>query len=170
MPGGGFGIFNGCTSEWGTPSTGWGAQYGGVSSRSMCDAFPAKLRDGCYWRYDWFANADNPTVSWTQVTCPAALTAKTGCVRSGEVPTGPVSTSAVGGASSSSTTTKASTLVTSASSTTSKAATTTTVSPGTGSGTVAQYGQCGGNGYTGATGCVSPYTCKYSNDWYSQCL
>ncbi|KAH8898877.1 cellulose-binding family II protein [Thozetella sp. PMI_491] len=33
-----------------------------------------------------------------------------------------------------------------------------------------QYGQCGGIGWTGPTVCVSPYTCKYSNDWYSQCL
>lgn len=36
MPGGGFGIFDGCTAEWGTPSTGWGAQYGGISTRSQC--------------------------------------------------------------------------------------------------------------------------------------
>ena len=88
MPGGGFGIFNGCTNEWGTPSTGWGAQYGGISSRSQCDAFPAKLKDGCYWRFDWFQGADNPAVTFKQVTCPAALTAKTGCVRQGETPTG----------------------------------------------------------------------------------
>jgi cellulose 1,4-beta-cellobiosidase len=28
----------------------------------------------------------------------------------------------------------------------------------------------GGNGWTGATSCVSGYTCTFSNDWYSQCL
>ncbi|KAH8803643.1 glycoside hydrolase family 11 xylanase [Xylogone sp. PMI_703] len=33
----------------------------------------------------------------------------------------------------------------------------------------ALYGQCGGNGWTGAT-CCSSGTCKYSNAWYSQCL
>ncbi|EUC55046.1 glycoside hydrolase family 61 protein [Rhizoctonia solani AG-3 Rhs1AP] len=38
------------------------------------------------------------------------------------------------------------------------------------SGTVAQYGQCGGLTYTGPTTCVSPSTCKKSNDYYSQCL
>ncbi|KAL0567666.1 Esterase/lipase/thioesterase [Marasmius crinis-equi] len=38
------------------------------------------------------------------------------------------------------------------------------------SGTVAQYGQCGGIGWTGATGCVSPYKCQVVNDYYSQCL
>jgi hypothetical protein len=35
---------------------------------------------------------------------------------------------------------------------------------------VARYGQCGGNGYTGATGCASGFTCKVQNEWYSQCL
>ncbi|KAH7357557.1 glycoside hydrolase [Pyrenochaeta sp. MPI-SDFR-AT-0127] len=81
MPGGGVGIFNGCTSQFGAPSQGWGQQYGGISSRSECDAFPEKLKAGCYWRFDWFANADNPSVSFKQVTCPKALTDKTGCVR-----------------------------------------------------------------------------------------
>ncbi|KAJ3122408.1 hypothetical protein HK098_002894 [Nowakowskiella sp. JEL0407] len=35
---------------------------------------------------------------------------------------------------------------------------------------VAKYGQCGGLSYTGSTICCSGSTCKYSNDWYSQCL
>lgn len=82
MPGGGVGIFNGCTAEWGAPSSGWGAQYGGISSASDCDSFPEKLKAGCKWRFDWFAGADNPTVSFEQVSCPAALTANTNCVRS----------------------------------------------------------------------------------------
>ncbi|KAF9446924.1 carbohydrate-binding module family 1 protein, partial [Macrolepiota fuliginosa MF-IS2] len=38
------------------------------------------------------------------------------------------------------------------------------------SGTVAQYGQCGGTGWTGDTACVSPFTCTAVNDYYSQCL
>ncbi|KAF9483097.1 acetyl xylan esterase [Pholiota conissans] len=42
----------------------------------------------------------------------------------------------------------------------------TTTNPG--GATQAHYGQCGG--YTGPTVCASPWTCKYSNDWYSQCL
>ncbi|KAI0700609.1 cellulase [Cytidiella melzeri] len=37
------------------------------------------------------------------------------------------------------------------------------------SGTVPQWGQCGGIGYTGATTCVSPYTCHVLNAYYSQC-
>jgi hypothetical protein len=32
------------------------------------------------------------------------------------------------------------------------------------------WGQCGGTGWTGATTCVSGYTCTYSNPYYSQCL
>ncbi|KAJ6261509.1 hypothetical protein Dda_4179 [Drechslerella dactyloides] len=32
------------------------------------------------------------------------------------------------------------------------------------------YGQCGGQGWTGPTVCVSGYTCTFSNDVYSQCL
>jgi hypothetical protein len=81
MPGGGVGLFNGCTTQFGAPSTGWGAQYGGISSRSQCDSFPEKLKAGCYWRFDWFKNADNPSVSFQPVTCPSALTDKTGCRR-----------------------------------------------------------------------------------------
>jgi len=33
----------------------------------------------------------------------------------------------------------------------------------------AMYGQCGGQGWSGATCCASG-TCKASNQWYSQCL
>lgn len=88
IPGGGVGVFNGCTAQWGAPSSGWGAQYGGVSSRANCFDFPTELQAGCLWRFDWFGGSDNPGVTFKQVTCPAALTAKTGCVRAGEVPTG----------------------------------------------------------------------------------
>ncbi|KAK3335831.1 putative cellulase precursor [Cercophora scortea] len=35
---------------------------------------------------------------------------------------------------------------------------------------VGAWGQCGGNGWTGEKVCIAGYTCKYSNDWYSQCL
>ncbi|KAI8630934.1 carbohydrate-binding module family 1 [Xylariaceae sp. FL1651] len=34
----------------------------------------------------------------------------------------------------------------------------------------AAYAQCGGQGWSGATTCVSGYTCVYSNAYYSQCL
>ncbi|KAF9036211.1 beta-1,4-endoxylanase [Panaeolus papilionaceus] len=32
------------------------------------------------------------------------------------------------------------------------------------------WGQCGGQGWTGPTTCVSGYTCTYSNPFYSQCI
>jgi cellulose 1,4-beta-cellobiosidase len=32
------------------------------------------------------------------------------------------------------------------------------------------YAQCGGKGWAGATVCRSPYTCKASGEYYSQCL
>ncbi|KAH6670686.1 RlpA-like double-psi beta-barrel-protein domain-containing protein-containing protein [Halenospora varia] len=164
MPGGGFGIFNGCTAEWGTPSGGWGAQYGGVSSRSQCDSFPDKLKQGCYWRFDWFGGSDNPAVTFKQVACPAAITAKSGCVRAKDVidetPTGPASTS---------TWTKGASAATSAASTPSTPA---TGGSGSGSGAtpVAQYGQCGGSSYVGTTECAAGFTCTVSNEFYSQCL
>jgi hypothetical protein len=58
----------------------------------------------------------------------------------------------------------------SGSGTTTSSAKATTTTTSTGSGTVAKYGQCGGEGYTGSTLCASGSTCTYSNAYYSQCL
>ncbi|RTE75727.1 putative endoglucanase type K [Fusarium euwallaceae] len=80
MPGGGVGIFDGCSSQFGGSGLG-GAQYGGISARSDCDSFPELLKDGCYWRFDWFENADNPDFTFEQVQCPKALTDISGCTR-----------------------------------------------------------------------------------------
>jgi acetylxylan esterase len=33
-----------------------------------------------------------------------------------------------------------------------------------------KWGQCGGQGWSGCTVCAAGSTCKYSNDWYSQCV
>ncbi|KAI2631277.1 glycoside hydrolase family 45 protein [Xylaria nigripes] len=81
MPGGGEGLFDGCTPEFGQALP--GAQYGGVSSREECDsaAMPESLRAGCYWRFDWFMNADNPNVNYNQVACPAEILAISNCKR-----------------------------------------------------------------------------------------
>ncbi|KAH8650106.1 glycoside hydrolase family 7 protein [Xylariales sp. PMI_506] len=48
--------------------------------------------------------------------------------------------------------------------------TTTSTSTGSSSTGAAHYAQCGGIGWTGATTCVSPYTCTVLNAYYSQCL
>ncbi|KAJ4317684.1 hypothetical protein N0V84_007202 [Fusarium piperis] len=101
MPGGGVGIFDGCSSQFGGSGLG-GAQYGGISSRSDCDKFPELLKDGCYWRFDWFQNADNPDFTFEQVQCPKALTDISGCVRNDDksFPAFKGDTSSSGGSSS----------------------------------------------------------------------
>jgi cellulase len=48
---------------------------------------------------------------------------------------------------------------------------TATSSAGGGSASaVPEYGQCGGEGYTGSTVCVAGTTCTVSSEYYSQCL
>ncbi|KAK3945487.1 glycoside hydrolase [Diplogelasinospora grovesii] len=77
-----------------------------------------------------------------------------------------------GTTSSTSSSSSKTTLTTSTVKTTSSTSTTKTSSSAasTATGTAAHYAQCGGTGYTGPTACVSPYTCTYQNDYYSQCL
>ncbi|KAJ5544498.1 Glycoside hydrolase superfamily [Penicillium sp. DV-2018c] len=65
---------------------------------------------------------------------------------------------AINGGSGTPSSTKTTTLITS----------TTSANNGGGTG-VPLYGQCGGIGWTGGTVCAVG-TCKYGNDWYSQCL
>jgi cellulose 1,4-beta-cellobiosidase len=48
-------------------------------------------------------------------------------------------------------------------------ASTASTSPTGGSGTVPEWGQCGGIQYTGSKSCVSPYVCIVLNPYYSQC-
>ena len=100
MPGGGFGIFDGCSTEWGAKSAVWGAQYGGPSTNT-CSQFPKALQPGCGFRWDWMEGADNPTVDWETVACPAEIVAKSGCEMAGSTPVaGSSSSAAAGGASS----------------------------------------------------------------------
>ncbi|KAJ3036780.1 hypothetical protein HDV00_002392 [Rhizophlyctis rosea] len=79
-----------------------------------------------------------------------------------------------GGSTTPTTTTRAQTTTTRAQTSTTRAQTTTvrtTTTTRTGGSTncASLYGQCGGQGWTGAT-CCSQGTCKVSNQWYSQCL
>ncbi|KAJ4294714.1 Endoglucanase 5A [Collariella sp. IMI 366227] len=189
IPGGGVGIFDGCSPQFGGLP---GARYGGVSSRSECDSFPAALKPGCLWRFDWFKNADNPNFTFRQVQCPAELIARTGCKRSDDgnfpvvspptqqgssssaVVVPPASSSSVSSAKPTSSappvvvSSPAPASVSSSKPTTTKAGSCSSTSA---SGCVAQkWGQCGGNGFTGCTACVAGSTCQKQNDWYSQCL
>jgi hypothetical protein len=34
----------------------------------------------------------------------------------------------------------------------------------------AKYGQCAGKNWNGCKGCAAGSTCRYQNDYYSQCL
>ncbi|KAI1132326.1 putative endochitinase CHI2 [Nemania abortiva] len=55
------------------------------------------------------------------------------------------------------------------STTTSKPTSTTSSPTSTATGTVPQWGQCGGIGYTGPTQCQAPYTCVATGAYWSQC-
>ncbi|KAI1312341.1 putative endochitinase CHI2 [Xylaria venustula] len=70
---------------------------------------------------------------------------------------------------SSSTTTSATSTPTTTTTTKSTSTKTTTSATSTATGTVPQWGQCGGIGYTGPTQCQSPYTCVSTGDYWSQC-
>jgi hypothetical protein len=81
IPGGGSGSYSsGCKSQFSAQYS-WGQVYGGISKRSDCAHLPSDIQGGCYWRFDWFMNADNPTVVFEQVTCPSALVENTLCSR-----------------------------------------------------------------------------------------
>ncbi|KAI0446508.1 putative class III chitinase [Xylaria telfairii] len=73
-----------------------------------------------------------------------------------------------GGGSTTTTTRGSTTTTTRGTATSTTMATTTTTQPPTGTG-VPQWGQCGGNGYTGSTVCQSPYKCVKSSEWWSSC-
>ena len=81
IPGGGVGIFNGCSDQWNAPNDGWGARYGGVSSAAECSQLPSQLQSGCNFRFDWFQNADNPNMELVRVQCPKSLVDRSQCRR-----------------------------------------------------------------------------------------
>lgn len=81
MPGGGVGLFNGCKPQWNAPNEGWGVRYGGIWAVDQCKQLPAALQPGCNWRYGWFKGADNPSMTFKEVTCPAEIIARSGCSR-----------------------------------------------------------------------------------------
>jgi len=166
MPGGGFGIFDGCTNEWGATPAVWGAQFGGPST-DTCPQFPTKLQAGCEFRWNWYQGADNPTVNWSKVACPNAIVAKSGCVRTGDVPVGPSSVATFTSGTATATVPVASTLSTKVST---APVTTATASSGNCATGVAQFAQCGGQGYTGSTTCACGFTCQVLNPFFFQCL
>jgi len=105
IPGGGVGLFDACTYQWGvTDPSVLGAQYGGLLTtcsrdpanrdhdalkacvRDKCDTLfagsaRADLRAGCGWFIDWFAAADNPDLDYREIPCPVELAADSGVDR-----------------------------------------------------------------------------------------
>ena len=79
MPGGGVGQFNACSQQWGGNNL--GNQHGGFTERWQCSTLPWQWQQACYWRFDWFRNADNPNVEFEEVACPQAMIDRTGCGR-----------------------------------------------------------------------------------------
>lgn len=81
IPGGGVGIFgnHACEQQWGAIDM--GDQYGGFTTREMCEQLPESWRDGCYFRFDWYENVGDPDVEWYEVACPRELTELSGCQR-----------------------------------------------------------------------------------------
>lgn len=87
LPGGGFGIYNGCSgsppngaAQFSAPTSAYGARYGGVSSLSACSSLPSSLQAGCQFRFNDFQGADNPNANYRRVQCPSELTSVSGCV------------------------------------------------------------------------------------------
>ena len=94
IPGGGVGLFNGCSRQWNIPASALGEQYGGFLSsckkklgsnaspdaykdcvRSSCSSVfsqpnRADMLRGCMWFVDWFEVADNPKLHYNEVACP----------------------------------------------------------------------------------------------------
>jgi hypothetical protein len=139
IPGGGEGNTQGCTKQYGRDV--WGADYGGVSHREECDALPPALQGGCYWRFDWFRSADNPTINWEKVQCPEQLSYISGCRRNDDPPPGRNTPSP-----------------------------SPTTSAPISQGTVAPGGQCGGRNYKGPTKCSSGYQCTFLDENSYYCL
>jgi len=99
IPGGGVGMFNACSKQWGVPASELGGTYGGFLQQckqekgrtdhaalkscvmqSCMNVFEARglneLAAGCQWFVDWLQVADNPAVAYKEVACPSELANK----------------------------------------------------------------------------------------------
>jgi len=90
IPGGGVGLFNACSAQWGVDNSQLGAQYGGFLDgcngvvtcvQDKCKSvFGSKpdLLAGCNWFVDWLGAIPNPQINYKKVTCPSQLKDKSG--------------------------------------------------------------------------------------------
>jgi hypothetical protein len=60
IPGGNTSYAGACGIEYGVSNAVFGEKNVGVSNRTDCDNFPASLKPGCQWRFDWFKDAEGP--------------------------------------------------------------------------------------------------------------
>lgn len=125
--------------------------------------------------YSWKECYTGTTGTGTSVS--ATLVAHDMAIFKVSKPGGSVSTTSVKSTSTSSTKTSSTSTLKITSTSTLKAASTTTSSTTTSSttatstgGTIAEWGQCAGENWTGSGTCVAGTTCTYSNPYYSQCL
>jgi hypothetical protein len=98
VPGGGVGLLNACSKQWGTSDL--GEQYGGFylacqksqgdyakareCAKKKCESVFANKPDllvGCEWFTGWFGAADNPNLTFKEVTCPDVITQQSGLKR-----------------------------------------------------------------------------------------
>ncbi len=101
-PGGGVGLFDACSYQWGVETAELGAVYGGFMTKCQeqggdhqklkecvlgrCaavfdDPGLAELKAGCEWYVNWYQVADNPNLHYQEVACPPALVAVSGIDR-----------------------------------------------------------------------------------------
>lgn len=94
IPGGGVGIFDACSKQWGNPGEmgkvsggllgacedqlGWEATHAQLKEcvRNRCDRLFTKpelsdLKEACHWFVDWFEVANNPQFMYQEVPCPS---------------------------------------------------------------------------------------------------
>lgn len=90
LAGGGVGDFDACTKEWKVNSSDLGAKYGGLldscngdlgcynnKAKTLFGDKP-ELMAGATWFATWFGIAGNPNMVYKKVSCPPAITAKSG--------------------------------------------------------------------------------------------
>ena len=95
VPGGGFGVFDGCSSAAANgpaqfpeaSAAAWGQRYGGLGVQAgpgACARLPSALQAGCRWFFERFHARDNPDMRFRRVACPEQLLNRSACVRRDE--------------------------------------------------------------------------------------
>lgn len=147
-------------------ATDYGSVVGACLAADSCVGVTVWDFDDAYsWVPSTFSGQGDACLYWANLTTKPAYDTVQSLLASAAGTTVPATSTAT----SSATTLATSTTRASTTTTTAETATTSSTTA-TGTATAAHWGQCGGNGWTGATVCASPYSCVVDNDYYSQCL